>query len=81
MWILCFETISHKHDFEVGWGGWGGPCLDLGWSSSKETNLFYQINSYLQFHIVYYVSTVNGLTSITRLGVLKMQQKIASFSF
>ena len=28
-----------------------------------------------------YVGTANGLTSITRLGVLKMSQKIASFSF
>ena len=29
----------------------------------------------------YYVGTVNRLTSITRLGVWKMYQKVASFSF
>ena len=29
----------------------------------------------------YYVGTVNGPTSITRLGVWKMYQKVASFSF
>ena len=29
----------------------------------------------------FYVGTVNGPTSITQLGVLKMSQKIASFSF
>ena len=28
-----------------------------------------------------YIGTVNGPTSITQLGVLKMSQKIASFSF
>ena len=28
-----------------------------------------------------YVGTVNGPTSITRLGVWKMYQKVASFSF
>ena len=28
-----------------------------------------------------YVSTINGLTSIAQLGVLKMSQKFASFSF
>ena len=25
-----FENIGHKYDFEVGWGGWGGPCLGVG---------------------------------------------------
>ena len=29
---------------------------------------------------LYYVGTVNGPTSITRLGVWKMYQKVASFS-
>ena len=29
----------------------------------------------------YYVGTVNGPTSITRLAVWKMYQKVASFSF
>ena len=29
----------------------------------------------------FYVGTVNGPTSITRLGVWKMYQKVASFSF
>ena len=46
MYIMFFENIGHKYDFEGGGvvpgRGWGG-----GWSSSKETNLFYQINSYL----------------------------------
>ena len=38
MHIMFFENIGLKYDFEgVGWG----------WSSSKGTNLFYQINSYL----------------------------------
>ena len=33
MWIIVFENIGHKYDFEVGWGGvvpiwvWGGPAL------------------------------------------------------
>ena len=33
MWIICFENIGHKYDFEVGWGGWtlfgsgGAPVL------------------------------------------------------
>ena len=36
MWIIFFENIGHKYDFEVGgvgWGGWslfwsgGGPAL------------------------------------------------------
>ena len=33
MWIIFFENIGHKYDFEVGWGGWtlfgsgGGPVL------------------------------------------------------
>ena len=30
MWIIILENIGHKYDFEVGWGGVGGPCLDLG---------------------------------------------------
>ena len=25
-----FENVGHKYDFEVGWGGVGGPCLGLG---------------------------------------------------
>ena len=33
--------------------GWVVPVWVWGWSSSKETNLSCQINSYLQFHIVY----------------------------
>ena len=33
MWIMFFENIGHKCDFEVGWGGWtlfgsgGDPVL------------------------------------------------------
>ena len=30
MWIMFFENIGNKYDFEVGWGGVGGPCLGLG---------------------------------------------------
>ena len=30
MWITVFGNIGHKYDFEVGWGGVGGPCLGLG---------------------------------------------------
>ena len=39
MHIIVFENIGHKYDFQGEWDG--------GWSSSKGTNLFYQINSYL----------------------------------
>ena len=44
MWIIVFENIGHKYDFEVGWGE-VDPVWVWGWSSSKETNLSYQINS------------------------------------
>ena len=30
MWIILFENIGHKYDFEVGWGGVVGPYLGLG---------------------------------------------------
>ena len=36
--------------------------------------------SVLLYYLFYYVGTVNGPTSITRLGVWKMYQKVASFS-
>ena len=44
MHIIFFENIGHKYDFE------GGGVVGVGWgrwSSSKGTNPFYQINSYL----------------------------------
>ena len=37
--LFFFENIGHKYDFQGGGVG--------GWSNSKETNFFYQINSYL----------------------------------
>ena len=45
--FFFFENIGNKYDFEL---GWGGPWYWVGWvgmSSSKKTNLFHQINSYL----------------------------------
>ena len=44
MYIIFFENIGHKYDFQGG-GVVGGGLGSF--SSSKETNLFYQINSYL----------------------------------
>ena len=53
MYISFFENIGHKYDFEGGGVVPGRGTQGGGWSSSKETNLFYQINSYLLTMYIY----------------------------
>ena len=43
MWIIVFENIGHKYDFEVELGGGGWSLFgSWGWFSSKKTNISYQ---------------------------------------